>query len=268
MENSIGPAFQTATEYTFQGEGHGSLEDAQMIIGGQRFPDIFIGVGKTAMQLLVNHSLVSWWLSFATDQIVIAYSNKSSFLSQLNSAAANQTRWYNVLEQQGFKLGTTDPTIDPKGVYAILMFKLAAIYYSNSILAIYINSVHASTFTEETLPVQLQTGTIDAMIAYKHEAIERHFLYIPLPAQINLGVQSEASYYKQVSTSASGQKSVGGPIIFSVTIPTTVKDQAGALAFVKFIIKGSGQAILQHLGFSLIMPALVGGNASSVPLLS
>ena len=44
METKIGPAF-SHFGYDYRGEGHGSLQDANMIIDGQRFPDVFISVG-------------------------------------------------------------------------------------------------------------------------------------------------------------------------------------------------------------------------------
>jgi len=270
MENSLGPSFQSATGYTYQGEGHGSLQDAQLMISGARSPDVLISASTSSLVLLENQPkpLVSWWLSFATDQLVIAYSNKSTFSRQLQSATLNQTGWYGVLTQPGFRLGITDPSLDPKGVYGILMFKLAAIYYGNNAIAAYLNSTHASTFAEETLPAELQSGAVDAMIAYRHEAIERGFSYITLPPQVNLGDPTQAKYYSQVSTYVGGKINVGGPIKFSVTIPTTVKNPAGALAFVEFILNSTDtRTLLRDHGFTLIVPPGVGGDASAVPRL-
>ena len=47
---------------------------------------------------------------------------------------------------------------------------------------------------EEILPTLLETGESDAIIAYKHEAIERGFPFISHPPQINLGDPAFASY--------------------------------------------------------------------------
>jgi ABC-type molybdate transport system substrate-binding protein len=45
METKLGPAF-SHLGYDYKGEGHGSIQDANMIIDGQRFPDVFISVGE------------------------------------------------------------------------------------------------------------------------------------------------------------------------------------------------------------------------------
>lgn len=268
MEKSIGPAFQTTIGYTYEGEGHGSLQDAQMIINNERSPDVFISVGTSAMRLLANQSrlLTTWWYTFATDQLVIAYSNRSSFASQLDEASKNQTAWYRVLEEPGLRFGVSDPTLDPKGVYAILLFKLASIYYNDTSLGQYLNSTHTQTFAEETMTAELQTGAVDAMVAYKHEAIEQHFAYISLPSKVNFGVPSDSQYYSQVSVYVSGKKNVGAPVIFVATIPAVGKDRTGALAFLKFILTDAkARTLLISHGLAPVEPPIVGGNASAAP---
>lgn len=270
MEKSLGLAFQ-ATGYAYQGEGHGSLQDAQMMINDVRSPDVFIGVGTNVMQLLASQSpsRATWWLSFASDQLVIAYNEKSPFARQLDAASKNQTAWYSVLEQPEFKLGVSNPKLDPKGVYAILLFKLASIYYKDASLVMYLNSTHALTFAEETMPAELQVGAIDAIIAYKHEAIEQQLPYVPLPPRINFGSQSESQYYSQVSVDVSGKESVGAPITYDVTIPDDAKNKDGALAFVKFILHDAhAQRLLGQHGLSPIKPPVAGGNnTSAIPQL-
>ncbi|HVX01640.1 MAG TPA: extracellular solute-binding protein [Nitrososphaera sp.] len=272
MEKSIGPAFQDVTGYAYQGEGHGSLEDAQMMINDVRSPDVFIGVGKDAMQLLANHSppRATWWLSFASDQLVIAYNEKSPFAKQLDVASKNQTAWYRVLEQPGFKLGFSDPKLDPKGVYAVLLFKLASLYYKDASLSQYLNSTHASMFAEEAMSAELQAGAIDAIIAYKHEAMEQHLSYVSLPSRINFGSLSDLQYYSQVSIIdlSVKRKTLGAPVTFAVTIPDTSKNRDGALAFVKFILNDAhAQSLIKEHGFSPIRPPVIGGNVSAIPQL-
>ena len=81
-------------------------------------------------------------------------------------------------------------------------------------------------FPEETLITTLETGHLDAIAAYKHEAIARGLQYITLPAQINLGNPSFSNLYKTVTyILPSGQIVHGEPIYFSVTIPNTYQNQ-------------------------------------------
>src|SRR5215467_2993083 len=76
METKIGPAF-SHLGYNYRGEGHGSIQDANMIIDGQRFPDVFISVGEKPITKLIdnNPSLARWYIGFASDELVIAYNS-------------------------------------------------------------------------------------------------------------------------------------------------------------------------------------------------
>ena len=80
METKVGPAF-SHLGYDYRGEGHGSIQDANMIIDGQRFPDVFISVGEKPITKLIdnNPSLAKWYIGFASDELVIAYNPKSQF---------------------------------------------------------------------------------------------------------------------------------------------------------------------------------------------
>ena len=55
FENSIGPSFEKKTAYTYTGEGRGSVQIANMIIDGQRRPDVFVSAGTIPiMKLIMN----------------------------------------------------------------------------------------------------------------------------------------------------------------------------------------------------------------------
>jgi len=111
----------------------------------------------------------------------------------------------------------------------------------------------------------LETGEADAIPAYKHEAIERGFLFISLPPQINLGDPAFASHYNQAScTQLHGTLNFGKPIVFDLTIPNTVRNIHGAIQFVKFLFSDQGKEILRKDGFKVI-PLSAGGNRTAIP---
>src|ERR1051325_5167232 len=45
FEQTLGPSFEKKTGYTYAGEARGSVQIANMIIDGQRRPDIFVSAG-------------------------------------------------------------------------------------------------------------------------------------------------------------------------------------------------------------------------------
>jgi len=128
-ERALGPAFQQATGYTYQGEGHGSVAAARMIKDRLRSPDIFISADPTvnAKELMgpKNRDLVVWYLTFASSSLVIAYHPKSRFRDGFEQARAGKLPWYEVLARPGVKLGRTDPNLDPKGYRTLFLFELA-----------------------------------------------------------------------------------------------------------------------------------------------
>jgi ABC-type molybdate transport system substrate-binding protein len=269
METKVGPAF-SHFGYNYKGEGHGSIQDANMIIDGQRFPDVFISVGgQPITKLIVNNpSLAKWYLSFASDELVIAYNPKSHFAADLEKAKTGAIPWYQTLAKPGFRFLRTDPLLDPKGCYAIIATKLAGILFHNSSLSSSILNGESNPNQlrpEEILFTLLETGEADAIPAYKHEAIERGFPFISLSPQINLGDPAFASYYKQAScTQQDGTLNFGKPIVFDITIPNTVRNTEGAIQFVKFLFSDQGKKIFENDGFKLL-PLTAGGNKTAIP---
>jgi molybdate/tungstate transport system substrate-binding protein len=271
METKIGPAFGNLG-YDYKGEGHGSIQDANMIIDGQRFPDVFISVGLNPINMLINNKptpLAKWYLGFASDEMVIAYNPKSSFAADFEKSKVGTTPWYQVLAKPGVKFLRTDPLLDPKGCYTVIAAKLADILYRNSRLSATILNGERNENQlrpEEVLLTLLEQGEADAIPAYKHEAIERGFPFISLPPQINLGDPAFANYYKQAScTQKDGSLTIGKPVVFDISIPNTVRNNAGAIQFVNFILSKDGKTILQNDGFKTITPLIIGGNLSSIP---
>ena len=269
METKIGPAFSNLG-YDYRGEGHGSIQDANMIIDGQRSPDVFISVGEQPITKLIdnNPSLAKWYLGFASDDLVIAYNPKSHFAADFKKVKAGSIPWYQVLAKPGIKFLRSDPLLDPKGCYTVIATKLADILYHNSTLSSSILKGERNqdqVRPEELLLTLLDTGEADAIPAYKHEAIERGFPFISLPPHINLGDPAFASYYKQAGcTQQDGSLNFGKPIIFDITIPNTVRNSEGAIQFVKFLVSDQGKRIFENEGFKLL-PLTAGGNKTAIP---
>lgn len=271
MEHHLGAAFTQATGYPFEGESAGSTALANQIKSKLITPDVFISASKgayTTLQGDANGNIVSWYVTFAGDSMVIGYSPKSPYAAQFAAAAAGTTPWYQVLETPGLKLGRTDPKLDPKGVNTLYTLQLAESYYhqpglENKIIGSVENSDRI--FPEETLVARLTSGQLDAGFFYAHEVKAANIPAITLPSQIDLSDPGQSGAYAAATyTTATGTVSKGAPILFSVTIPATVKNQAGAVAFVQYLLGTEGQALLITSGF-LKTPLTFSGDATKVP---
>lgn len=271
MEHKLGPAFGKATGYSFEGEGAGSTALANQIKSRLISPDVFISASPAAytpLQGAANGNIVRWYVTYATTSMEIGFSPKSQFAAQLESAASGQTPWYQALETPGLRLGRTDPKLDPKGVNTLYTLQLAASYYAQPGLSQKLLGGAENPnqiFPEEELVARLTAGQLDAGFFYLNEVKDAGLPYITLPSQINLGDAAQASAYKAATyTDASGATHHGGPIAFSVTIPNTVRNEAGAEAFIAYLLGPKGQSALSAGGFTVAQPTLT-GDASQLP---
>ena len=236
MNSSIGPAFQKATGYTFSGFPAGSKDLASAIKGKVQQGDVFISASpkvNATLQGSKNGSWVSWYAPFASTKLVLGYNPSSSFASALKSRP-----WYQVITQPSFRLGFTDPTLDPKGVLAVAALNAAATKYNEPALK-QIATDQNDLFPEQDLVGRLQAGQLDAGFFY---TVEASAAKIPT---VSLGSIDETATY-------------------TVTVLNRAPDTAGAESFVKFLLSSQGMRLLKKVGLATQTPVAKG---SGVPYL-
>ncbi len=82
MTKQVGPAFQKASGYSVNGEGAGSTALVTDIKGKIDKGDVFISASPTATKTLMgtsNGDWVSWYVSYASSNVVLGYNPKSKF---------------------------------------------------------------------------------------------------------------------------------------------------------------------------------------------
>lgn len=269
MENGLGPAFSKATGYQYQGEAQGSLGAARMIRDHLRTPDVFISADPSVNESVLmgsgNGNLVTWFLTLASSQLVLAYNPQSKFAAQFQAAANNTIPWYQVLETPGVRFGRGDPSIDPKGYRTLFLFNLASRYYHRPTLTKLLGDPmnSAQVFPEIVLLARVESGQFDAGIFYKHEVVAHKLPFISFPPEINLGDPKFSGLYLQASyTTPSGEHVSGAPILFTITIPETVRHKAAAAAFVQFLL--SSNKLLEQFGLGTVEHR-AGGDVTQIP---
>jgi molybdate transport system substrate-binding protein len=232
MQKQVGPAFQTATGYSVTGFSGGSKDLAAEIKGKVHQGDVFISASPKTTKTLVGAAggdWVSWYGTFATSALVIGYNPKSKFASDIKSKP-----WYTVLTEPGIKVGFTDPATDPKGVLAVQAMTDTA--KSKNLPALTTLSTNKSDiFPEETLVGRLQSGQLDVGFFYTAEATAASIPTVPLT-----GEDLKATY--------------------TITILNKAPHEAGAEAFVTYLLGSAGQAVLKQDGFDLVSPPKVTGT--------
>jgi molybdate/tungstate transport system substrate-binding protein len=236
MEHDLGPAFQRADGYSFEGFGGGSTELANEIKGGIRQGDVFLSASATADRALegsANGNWVSWYTSFMASPLVLAYNPHSKFGAEL----AHGTPWYKVLTQPGIRVGRTDPKLDPKGVLTAEAIAGAAKKLHNPALAR--SAASFETFPETSLVGRMQAGQLDAGFFYAVEA-----------KTAKLSTASLAPAYKYAE--------------YTITILNRAPNRAGAAALIRYLLGAERTYTLTKNGLNPMKPRFT-GSRTSVP---
>ncbi len=257
----------------------GSTALAQQIASGDP-DDIFISVSKSAVgPTYLKTQSPGWAVAFASDQMAIAYSNATLQSSNANktisdyeaavSSNTNQSwsAFFVSLTSGGVKVGISDPNSDPAGYRAWIVLGAAGFAYdvgnetayANALLQNRANSTAASA---ADLIAPLQAGQVQFLFIYKSAAVSQHLNLMTLPALVNLGSSSEASFYSKFSYKTSTGVETGGPILLFVTVPVESQHTQDSIQFVSYVIKNSQN--MSNFGLTVLSPARI-YNSTSVP---
>jgi molybdate/tungstate transport system substrate-binding protein len=272
-EKIIAPAFQTATGLKYSGRAGPSNGLEAEIAASEITPNVFESVGGDNITPLFP-KFTKWYVQYASTSIVLAYNPKSKYASQFKAIASGAKPiqdLFTIMEKPGFKLGRTDPNLDPQGRAFIYMLELAQAQYhlpKNTVAKILGTSNLADAnspqiFDEAALPARLQAGQLDAASAYQSQAIQLHLPYILLPASINLGDAALATTYHNASITITGNVTKhGSPLVVDIT--TIGKPSAASIAYVKYVLSPAGKALYKQGGYTLTTPQAF-GTTSAIP---
>ncbi len=274
IQSRLQPAFARSSGDHLVAKFAGSTALAQMIKDGELAPGDFLSIGEGAIRALWP-GRARYSLTIATDPLVLAYSPKSRYASQLDQIRLHRrplADLFKVLESPGFRLGRTDPNLDPQGGYFILMFELATrLYHLPADTVARILGVTKATPTgssgqivdEDALATDIASGTFDAGSEFLTEARQYHLEYIKLPAALDFADPSQLALYRSISLPLARGLFRGGLITLDVTSvlappgrPEAPADRSAAGAFLAFLLSREGERLLSAAGYQLHRPSL------------
>lgn len=212
---------------------------------------------------------IGWWLEFASNQLVLAYTSESRDAGQITAR-----NWPAILLRPTVRFGYADPNLDPEGYNTLLAWKLAARRRHRPGLYRRLKSAPGAIERPQSVALLalLEAGEIDYAWEYRSVARQHHLRFVALPAAINLGSARFAAAYAQVSVPVAGRapgqtvQQRGRPIRYAITIPATARNIPGALAFLERLASPRGRAVLAASDQTPLVPPCRGGTLDRAPI--
>lgn len=238
-------------------EPAGSLVCARKITELKKPCDIIASADYVVINEMIIPEYASWAIRFASNEIVIAYQEKSMFASEIDSA-----NWAEVLLRKNVTFGRSDPDSDPCGYRTLMTFRLAEKYYNIPGLAEKIESKNVEFIRpkEVDLVALVESNALDYMFQYKSVAIQHNLKFIELPKKINLGDPRYNDIYNTVNVDVTGstpgsRMTIKGEYInYSLAVLTNAANREDAIDFVSFLLGNEGMEIFRKNGQEPIRP--------------
>jgi molybdate/tungstate transport system substrate-binding protein len=248
-------------------ESSGSLEAARKITELGKIPDIIAvaDYGVLAKLLIPRHA--TWYVNFASNAMVLAYTDRSAAAKEIGAS-----NWWQILLRPEVRWGNSDPSLDPNGYRALMVFQLAEAHYRSPGLAARLRAALRPRFmrpSEAQLTGLLQAGELDYAWSYRSLARTAGLRWVDLPKEVDLSDAALGDWYFQARVRLPGPRLGspdslefrGEPIVYALTIPTGAPHPVTARAFARFVLSGPGQEILARAGFRLLeRPVFVGAD--------
>jgi len=218
----------------------------------------------------------NWAIGFASDQMVVAYSNSTQQTAATNNiislantaiqsnATSDWNNFYTALVAGNVKVGISAPAQDPAGARAWIVLEAAGYLYSGGNQQAYASTLLAdkanvTASSAANLVAPLQAGNIQFLFTYRSAAISNQLNYITLNSHVNLGSASLGSFYSKFSYTSSAGVTKGATIIICVTIPLSSVNTSEAIDFVQYLVQNAKS--LSSFGLVPITPCLLYENS-------
>jgi len=243
-------------------EAGGSTKMARMISELNKPADIMASADYKVIDKSLIPDYASWNIRFATNQLVLCYTDKSKFASEVGA-----DNWYEILGRKGVIWGHSDPNLDPCGYRSLMVLQLAEKHYKNPGLydRLIANRPEKNVRPKSVELVSLlKTGNMDYAWEYLSVAVQHGLKYITLPDEINLGNYKMDSLYKQAEVKVTGKKPgtwmtrKGKSCTYGITLVKDCTNPEGATAFLAYLLDPEGGLkVLKEMGQPPFVPCRV-----------
>ena len=268
-------------QYDVIREAAGSRACARKITDLGKQADVMASADFRVIDNLLMPKYARFNIHFATNEMVIAYTEASRFSHEIN-----RNNWPEILMRPHVRIGHSNPNLDPCGYRSVLVTQLAEQYYKipnfyDKLLG------YGSSYTngeenrnkvivrpkETDLLGLLEAGAYDYLFIYKSVAQQHHLKYLLLPPEISLKEQRLNADYQQASFKITGKRpgtlmtKKASAMVYGITVIQNEanglpRNKQGAVLFVRFVLSPEGQSILRQNGQGVIDPPVATGDTS------
>jgi len=243
-------------------EAGGSTKMARMISELKKPADIMASADFKVIDKTLMPDYADWNIRFATNQLVLCYTDKSRFADEVNAE-----NWHKILGREGVIWGHSDPNLDPCGYRSLMVLQLAEKYYNEPGLydRLIANRPQKNVRPKSVELVSLlKTGNMDYAWEYLSVAVQHDLKYVELPDDINLGNYKFDDSYKQAQVKVTGKKPgtwitrTGQSCTYGITMVKYAPNPEAAEAFLGYLLDPEGGLrILKDMGQPPFIPCRV-----------
>jgi molybdate/tungstate transport system substrate-binding protein len=247
-------SFARRNGVTVRQESAGSLETARKITELGRVPDVVALADTAIFSRMLAGRTAAPVTPVGRSRMVLAFTPRSRFADAVSSA-----NWTDVVRRPGVEVGRSDPSLDPAGYRALLVWQLAERYYGTPGLA---RALAAASPPRNVRPKSadlvalLQTGNLDYAWEYESAARNAGLRFVRLPAEIDLGDPALGDTYAQASVEipagsshGSAQPIHGAPIVFGIAPLRAAPHGDVGVRFITYLMSSEGRRILADANF-------------------
>ena len=240
-------------------EAGGSTKMARLISEVGKPADIMASADYVVIDKTLIPKFASWNVRFASNQMVLCYTDKSKFADEVTS-----DNWPDILLRKGVVWGHSDPNLDPAGYRSLMVLQLTEKFYKRPGLydQLIANRPEKNIRPKSVELVSLlESGHMDYAWEYLSVAVQHHLKYVTLDKHLDLSDVALNDFYANAKVKVTGKKPgtfidrVGKSITYGVTKLDKAPNPEAADAFLAYMFDPEGGLkILKEMGQPPFVP--------------
>jgi molybdate/tungstate transport system substrate-binding protein len=239
-------------------EAAGSVDCARKITELKKPCDLMASSDYKIIKNLLIPDYTSWYLPFASNEMVIAYNSKSKLGNKISAK-----NWPEILLNPDVHYGRSEKDADPCGYRTLMVMQLADLYFNKTGICEKLCAKDKKYIRpkEVDLLSLLELNEIDYIFIYLSVAVQNGLKYLELPDEINLKKMDFNEHYQKAavtikgSTPSSQLEVRGESITYAITKLDKAPNPAAAEAFLHYLLDNNkGIKILNECGLNSMIP--------------